>query len=155
MNLFAKLILFTAFSFKLQAQTVKPTPPVTKAETKAATTVEVDSKEAFLNVSYKFKDRKMMVFVDDAGVSALAFIEATSSALTADTYTISSLDGKTVIATYTVEREGNKVTMAYGKNVKTFDLTAYLAKCSSNLEKDAVKRKHPVYWLFKNGYAKN
>jgi hypothetical protein len=116
-------------------------------------TSDVEPKEAFLNVSYDFKGAKMFVNIDK---SEHAFIEKTSSTIKADTYTIYTADGKTLLATYTVDRQESIVKMVLKKegSVKTFDLTEYLSHCSSDLEKDAVKRKVPVYWLYKNGLNK-
>lgn len=119
--------------------------------------VDVDPRDAFFNVSYKFQGSKMVVVINDNGES-IPFVEVTSSTLSADTYKIYKADGKTLIATYTASRKADKITLILNidKNRKhEFDLTTYLANCrNGDIEKDAVRRKTPVYWLYKNGFAK-
>lgn len=145
---------FTLVGKKIEA---KPAPAAAKAAPGVKQQASVDPREAFLNISYKLDGRKMTVLVDENGSPKPIFMEVTSSTFTSDEYKIYAMDGKKLIATYTVGRDVNKITMTINaeKNKKQeFDLTAYLDRCSSSLEKDVVKRKNPVYWLYKNGYAK-
>ncbi|WP_133162445.1 hypothetical protein [Flavipsychrobacter stenotrophus] len=148
-------------TFTLVGKKIEKAVSASKATAKSAPAAQqqssVDPREAFLNVSYKLDGRKMTVLVDENGTAKPLFMETTSSTFTSDEYKIFALDGKKHIATYKVGRDVNKITMIINvdKNKKQeFDLTTYLDRCSSSLEKDAVKRKNPVYWLYKNGYAK-
>ena len=140
------------------AQTSAPQPPMTAMtgqEKSQAQSLDVSPKEAIINVSYKMEGGKMLVFIKDNGAKHV-FVETTESTLSEDTYKIYSADGKRLIATYTAGRKATdiKLMIENPKNSKAFVLGEYLARATSDLEKDAMKRKIPVYWLYKNGYAK-
>lgn len=133
--------LFLAVSLCANAQA-----PVSSAKDKT----QYDPKEAFLNVSYKWKDGKMTVLINDEP----AYVETTTSSIGTDMYKILTLDGKKELASYTVVKDKptvNFMVTANGAQYQKLDFTEYLSKATSDLEKDAVKRKYPVYWLFKSG----
>lgn len=134
------ICLFLAVNLSVNAQA-----PVSSAKDKT----QYDPKEAFLNVSYKLKEGKMIVLINDVPY----YVETISSSIGTDMYKIFSLDGKTALASYTVVKDKptvNFMVTANGSQYQKLDFTEYLSKATSDLEKDAVKRKYPVYWLFKN-----
>ena len=131
-------------------QTLAVAAPATKA-----ISLDVSPKEAMNTINYKMSGGKMMVLATDHKESPV-FMEKATSTTSEDTYRIYSAEGKTLIATYTVGKRSSdiKLIVEKDKTAKEFILGDYLARCSNDQEKEEMKHKIPVYWLYKNGYNK-
>lgn len=150
------LTISCTYSFAQTATTLQQGGvSLAKQEAAQSQSLDISPREAVLNISYKMTGGKMLVMADDHKEGPI-FVEKTASTLSEDTYQIYNADGKSLIATYTVGRKATDITLTIvkGKTVKEFALREYLARATSDLERDAIKRKLPVYWLYKNGYAK-
>lgn len=148
-------LLLVAGSTYTFAQNAIQQAPIAAEVTTSNQSLDVNPKEATRNVNYKMQGGKTLVLVDEYKNGAV-FIEKTTSTPGEDNYSIYSADGKRLIATYAVGKRANDIKMVIVKDntVKAFMLGEYLARAGSDLERDAMKHKLPVYWLYRNGYSK-